>query len=137
MAMTRIKDGNGVVHFRNPGNREMTLCGQTAVSNGEVGLFGDNAEAKPFNESKDIVICLLCAKVYCAVKNEPWNSVEDTAMDFGMYEAVKDDSVPMHETDRCPGHSDTENDECVGHSCKYWGMCGYSKEIIKDRDWEY
>lgn len=87
--MTRIYDnvatGKPVVHFRNPAERDHTLCGQLARHFDLLGL------PQPYKETSEPVTCPHCAKVYCAVKNEPWPSVEGAAMDIGMYEAVKED----------------------------------------------
>lgn len=76
--MTRIRGVNGEVHFRNPANAFRTLCGKDASA----------------LETSEQVDCEKCAKVYCAIKNEPWNSVQDEAMDKGIMEAVKEDSLP-------------------------------------------
>lgn len=39
----------------------------------------------------DPVTCNDCAKLYCQIKNAPWNEVEDAAMDRGIYDAVKEE----------------------------------------------
>lgn len=43
-------------------------------------------------ETSKVVNCTKCAKVYCAVKNELWKSVDDAAMEVGIYDAVKPDT---------------------------------------------
>lgn len=87
--MTRIVDTNGVVHFVNPAHSGHTLCCRTAGAD----LFG---EFKPLGkETSDQVNCPNCAKVVCAIRNEPYNTlvaeVEDKTMMLGVYSAVEPD----------------------------------------------
>lgn len=89
--MTRIIDKQtGRVHFRNPSDDRRTLCGETALDR-EQDLLGC-VFGKPMKETSESVNCPKCAKVYCAVKNEPWPSVDDAAMNEGVYAAVQPDT---------------------------------------------
>ena len=89
--MTRIVEKNtGYVHFRNPADDLMTLCGESARDR-EQDLLG-SVLGKQMKETSEAVTCPKCAKVYCAVKNEPWPSVDDAAMDEGIYSAVQPDT---------------------------------------------
>ena len=86
--MTRIVGKDGVVHFRNPAEPSKTLCGEWAHKL-NVDLLGSHTEV--WTETTAPVTCPKCARVYCAVKNELWNAVEDGAMDVGIMDAVKPD----------------------------------------------
>ena len=82
--MTRIIDFNGTVHFR--GTRNSTLC---ALPDSEPNLIGERTPI--MHEVPDPVTCPDCAKLYCQIKNSPWNEVEDATMDKAIYDAVKPD----------------------------------------------
>lgn len=43
------------------------------------------------HEVSEPVTCPECAKLYCRIKNSPWNEVEDAAMDDAIYDAVKEE----------------------------------------------
>lgn len=89
--MTRIIDKQtGRVHLRNPADDRQALCGETVREREQDLLwcvFG-----KPMKETSESVNCPKCAKVYCAVKNEPCPSVNDAAMNEGIYAAVQPDT---------------------------------------------
>lgn len=90
--MRRVKDPeSGIVHFTCPSTLGMTLCAHEAGKKTD-DLFSPTC--KPWKETADLVNCPDCAKVYCAVKNEPWNThqtFEDETLDVGMYAAVEKD----------------------------------------------
>ena len=82
--MKRITDGKAV-HFVTA-NANMCLCGEPAQRIVEE-LLGPRAE--PFATTDARVNCPKCAAVYCAIKNAPWNQVEDDTLDRGIFDAVK------------------------------------------------
>jgi len=97
--MTRMKSERGVVHYRCPANTRLTLCGEPAgqrISD----LFGGEYREWPLTTER--VTCPDCAKVICACRNEPYNTlnaeVEDATMMRGIYAAVQPDGpVPPAE----------------------------------------
>jgi len=87
--MERVKDNDGKVHFR--GVCQKTICGRVTDCKDLLGkpLFAMSNTGKP-------VTCPDCAKLYCRIKNTPWNEVDDAAMDKAMYDAVKlDDEMDV------------------------------------------
>jgi len=96
--MTRIKDCNGVVHFRHVCNTDLCLCGKNSFEPDPEMLIPD--EIKVYKETSDPVNCPNCAKVVCAIRNEPYNTlvaeVEDKTMMLGVYSAVEPDG-PVRE----------------------------------------
>lgn len=77
--MRRIAAG-GTVHFAGSGYH--TLCGANAFDASLSGL------AVPvMRETRDRVNCLECAKLYCAVKNAPWNEVDTDILTRAAYMA--------------------------------------------------
>jgi len=81
--MERVKV-KGLTHF--VGSGRFTICGMTF---GDCDLFGKMMGTG--EKSTDPVDCPECAKLYCRIKNTPWNEVEDKALDQGIYAAVKTD----------------------------------------------
>lgn len=82
--MTRIIDFNGDIHFK--GAHHHTLCG---LPYSEPNLLGERTWL--MHEVSNPVTCNDCAKLYCQIKNAPWNEVEDAAMDDAIYDAVKEE----------------------------------------------
>ena len=80
--MKRVIDFNGVIHFA--GARNSTLC---ALPDSEPNLLGDRT--KLMHEVSEPVTCPECAKLYCQIKNAPWNEVNDDAMDGAIFAAVE------------------------------------------------
>lgn len=76
--MKRIIDFNGDIHFN--GAHYHTLCG---LPNSEPNLLGERTWL--MHEVSEPVTCPECAKLYCQIKNAPWNEVSDGAMENGMY----------------------------------------------------
>jgi len=72
----------GRVHF--VGHDRFCLCGEQYRQKGLFAGSGDML-GKPTHDPVD---CPACAKLYCQVKNAPWNEVEDRALDTGIYAAV-------------------------------------------------
>lgn len=73
----------GTVHFRHPVRDRYALCGES---------LGRDLLDEGATETKDRVNCPKCAKVYCAVKNEPWNTqgpFEKQTLCDGIHAAVK------------------------------------------------
>lgn len=86
--MTRVRGVSGVIHFRNPADPHRCLCGAEAVSAIDQ-LFG--VDVTECVETKDAVTCANCAKVYAAVKAEPWHSVDKRVMMVGCFETAQAD----------------------------------------------
>lgn len=99
--MTRIiNQMEGVVHFRNPAADDRTLCGRDAAFY-EMTLLSPHRRS--FDETTKRVNCPGCAKVYCAVKNEPWNTqepFEDEVLDRGIHDAFEPDTKGENESER-------------------------------------
>jgi len=97
--MTRIEH-DGVTHYRCPDNPGLTLCGIRADNRTE-DLFG-KVTVSIWPMSFVRVNCPDCAKVICACRNEPYNTlvaeVEDNTMMRGIYAAVEVDG-PVKEED--------------------------------------
>lgn len=97
--MTRVRCQDGIVHFRNPVNPVQTLCGFQQTGTVKNNLFLGR-ECEFFPEASDRVNCPDCARVVCAVRNEPYNtivsSVTDKALDQGIFDAVKPDGKVTH-----------------------------------------
>jgi len=97
--MTRIKGHQGVVHYRHPAKPYMTLCGACA-ENKHPDFFRD--EYVPWPEAAERVTCPNCAKVVCAVRNEPYNTlvtdIDEATLDRGIYAAVQPDG-PVQEVE--------------------------------------
>ncbi len=91
--MRRIKDGKGQVHYGCPADGYRTLCGCDAFDTTQT-MF-DPPEQEPWQETTDRVNCPNCAKVVCAVRNEPYNTlvaeIDGPALDTGIWAAVKGD----------------------------------------------
>ena len=91
--MRRIKDNHGQVHYGCPADGYKTLCGCDAF-NLEQTMF-DPPEREPWQETTERVTCPNCAKVVCAVRNEPYNTqvadIDDTTLDTGIMAAVQTD----------------------------------------------
>lgn len=91
--MRRVKDRRGVVHYGNPADQMRTLCAADAFDIQQT-MF-DPPEQEPWQETDDRVTCKDCAKVVCAIRNEPYNTlvadIDDATLDTGIYEAVKPD----------------------------------------------
>lgn len=71
---------DGRTHFC--GCHLTTLCGLPIVQRDLLGQPIGHAK-----ESNGQVDCPDCATLYCQVKNTPWNEVEDTTLDRGIYAA--------------------------------------------------
>lgn len=73
----------GTVHFRHPVRDLYALCGESLGRD----LLDDAA-----TETTARANCPKCAQVYCAVKNEPWNTqepFEEQTLCDGIYAAVE------------------------------------------------
>ena len=107
--MKRIKDGSRVVHFVGC-SLPYTLCGKD-IGTRQADLFtGEGLTAVP--ETSAPVTCHDCAKLYCQIKNAPWNEVDDKAMEIGMFACG--DSVwcgACGNTD-CPDHGHDSIRKC-------------------------
>lgn len=86
MGLVRIADGERV-HFRNPCDDGLTVCGKPARSGQPPDLFNPS-QYKPYPVTDKPVDCPACATIWCAAKYEPWHAVEDQAMDRAMLAAV-------------------------------------------------
>jgi len=90
--MRRVKDAEtNIVHFTCPSTLGMTLCAHPAGVKMD-DLF--NPSFKGWPETEEVVTCKDCAKVYCSVKNEPWNTqapFEDETLEAGIFAAVGKD----------------------------------------------
>lgn len=74
---------DGVVHFDNRHSMTVTLCGHSKVFG---SLIGENV-----NESKETtepVDCPECSRLYCEIKNAPWNEVKSDCLTHGIFSAV-------------------------------------------------
>lgn len=70
--MKRVKFGD--VHFM--GEHDHTLCGQMAFDEDLLG------KAVPVMQpTEERVTCPACARLYCHVKNAPWNEVDDSVLE--------------------------------------------------------
>lgn len=88
--MTRIKDTNtGLVHYVCPAHGGHTLCART----GGTDLLGNFV--KLGEPTAERVTCPDCAKVVCAIRNEPYNTlvadIDDATLDTGIWAAVQGD----------------------------------------------
>lgn len=86
--MKRVKGISGEIHFRNPADPQRCLCGADAASSVEE-LFGERAAL--YQETSERVTCRMCARVYAAVKNEPWNALERRALVLGCFDVGADE----------------------------------------------
>ena len=86
MGLVRVTDGK-TVHFRNPCDRLLTVCGSKATVPMD-GYLGGLGTEQPMRETGTPVNCPACATIWCAAKYEPWHAVEDQAMDRAMLAAV-------------------------------------------------
>lgn len=73
--MRRIKDENGVVHYGCPATRAATLCGKPAGIVVTDIVTDKDTLFKALQETTERVTCPNCAKVVCAVRNEPYNTL--------------------------------------------------------------
>ena len=81
--MRRITDTSGTVHFIGIPERHVTLCGSSTATKDLLGNMIDRA-----TETISPCTCRECATLYAAIKNAPWNEVQDDALDFGMFAAI-------------------------------------------------
>lgn len=86
--LVRVMDtDSGLVHFVNPANAGFTLCARTKGTD----LLGKRLPIGRL--TSDLVTCPDCAKVVCAIRNEPYNTLEssfdETVFENGIYDAVK------------------------------------------------
>jgi len=88
--MERVKDNDGAVHF--VGVHKKTLCGRVHECN---DLLGRTFIL--WKKTSLPITCPDCAKLYCRIKNTPWNEVDDAAMDRAMFDAVKPDETKGNE----------------------------------------
>lgn len=96
--MTRMKAPDGTVHFGNPAHHLRTLC---AVKAEDIAVTLLGAERTAWPVTVERVTCPNCAKVYCAVKNQPWNALgpfTEDALERGIYAAVQPDGPLSTET---------------------------------------
>lgn len=91
--MRRIKDIHGQVHYGCPADYHKTLCGCRAFDIAHT-MF-DTPEREPWLETTERVTCPDCAKVVCAVRNEPYNTlvadIDYTTLETGITAAVQAD----------------------------------------------
>lgn len=84
--MKRVSDSFGVVHFK--GNGDATLCG---THDSVKDLFGVEIAKRSMRPTHDPVTCPDCARLYCEVKNAPWNEVEANILERATFDAVIED----------------------------------------------
>lgn len=80
----------GVVHFN--GCHNCTLCGvdyEKMLKQLMLFTVAPSRDALKSRFTTAPVTCPDCARLYCQVKNAPWNEVQDAAMDRAMFDAVK------------------------------------------------
>lgn len=86
--MERVKDEKrSVVHFKGLNGR--TLCGLERLERND-DLFA--SAGKNWPDTSESVNCPDCAKLYCRIKNAPWNEVDGDILDAACYTAVKPDT---------------------------------------------
>lgn len=82
--MRRCADTGGKTHFLGDSGR--TLCGKSRVVE---DLFHDKCDEWPI--TTDRVTCEACARLYCQIKNSPWNEVEAEVLSKATYAAVENE----------------------------------------------
>lgn len=76
---------DGFVHFDNRHSKMVTLCGHSKF---QTSLIGE--ELNECRETAEPVNCPECARLYCEIKNAPWNEVKSDCLIHGTFSAVSE-----------------------------------------------